>query len=117
MTSVSKIIKMLRKRKDSKKKKPVLRTKQKATSYGGTIRRQSVEWRRSLTSACQAFDGFESCASEYGWELHKSELNRVRDEICAQKKILDELQNEAAYLRLLRNQLRSSYYSSNKSVN
>ena len=75
-----------------------------------TIRRQSQQWRKSLTDACQEFDGFEKMGSEYGWELHKSELNRIREEISVQKEIVDSLQNEAAYLRLLRNELRSKYY-------
>jgi len=48
--------------------------------------------------------------SEYGWELHKSELNRIREAISSQKEIVDSLQNEAAYLRSLRNELRRNYY-------
>jgi hypothetical protein len=112
MTTVSKIIKSLRRKKQ--KKTPVLRHKTTASSVGSvsssTIRRESQQWRKSLTDACQEFDGFEKMGSEYGWELHKSELNRIREAISSQKEIVDSLQNEAAYLRSLRNELRRNYY-------
>jgi len=114
MTSVSKIIKSLRRKKPKNPNKSVLRQKTNASSSNfanpSTIRRQSQQWRKSLTDACQEFDGFETAGSEYGWELHKSELNRIREEISSQKEIVDSLQNEATYLRLLRNELRSKYY-------